>query len=262
MRLTPPRSSAVFGGLFVLAIALATAAVSAPTPNAPAPVPAVVRPGPGIRTLILVRHGAYDEDDPRDPDVGRALTDEGREQARLTGERLAAFPLAVDALHSSTMTRARQTAEIIGAALGMAPRPTRLLRECTPPSEREDIMARETPQALAACRDTLDQAWARFLRPSPGRDSVEVLVAHGNVIRFLTARALGLDPLRWLRMGIGHCSLTTIRVRADGSCQVVEVGDVGHLPPRLQARLWSPPAAVARPAAPDSAAPASKPPVR
>jgi serine/threonine-protein phosphatase PGAM5 len=232
----------------VLAVALVVALA---TPGPAGAAPPANPPGKGVRTIILVRHGQYDEADPRDPDVGRALDDVGREQAAITGQRLAAFPLHVDALYASTMTRARQTAEIIGQALRLAPQPSRLIRECTPPTERKDIMRGEKPADLTACADTLEQAWAQFFRPSPDRDSVVVLVCHGNVIRWLTGRALGLDPMRWLRMSLGHCSLTTIRVRPDGSCQVLEVGDVGHLPPRLQERLWFP--TPARPGAvPDS----------
>lgn len=243
MRLVTPQSMSAIGAVLSVLLALASIVPTATAANLP---------GQGVRTLILIRHGAYDEADPRDPDVGRALTEEGREQARLTGERLATFPLGVDVIHASTMTRARETAEILGPALRMAPSPSRLIRECTPPSERQDLMAREQAADLAACRDTLELAWERFFRPSPDRDSVEVLVAHGNVIRYLTGKALGLDPLRWLRMGIGNCSITAIRVRPDGRCQVLAVGDVGHLPPQLQARLWTP--APARRAAADSAA--------
>lgn len=234
------------------AIALLTAAL--PALVGAADPPRGNPPGRGVRTLVLVRHGAYDEADPRDPDVGRALTVEGREQARRAGARLAGFPLRVDAVHASTMTRARQTGEIVAAALRQPLRLSRLIRECTPPTERADIMARERPEDLSACRDTLELAWSRFFRPSPVRDSTEVLVCHGNVIRWLTGRALGLDPMNWLRMSIGNASLTTIRVRPDGSCQVLGVGDVGHLPNALQQRLWFPaPAAASRPARPDSA---------
>lgn len=218
------RAAFAFAALFAAVSALSVAGAVASAAEEPS--------GRGVRTIILVRHGAYDETDKRDPDVGRALTAEGREQARVTAERLAGLGVRVDALHSSTMTRARETAAIIGDALSLAPSLSRTIRECTPPTEREDIMARQSPEGLAACRDSLERAWERYFRPSPARDSLEVVVCHGNVIRFLTGKALGLAPDRWLRMSVGNCSLTTIRVRPDGSCQVLQVGDVGHLPSR------------------------------
>ena len=226
--------------LLILLAGAATASAADPPNGNP--------PGRGVRTIILVRHGLYDPDDAADPDVGLGLNQEGRAQAQATAQRFASYPLHVDAIHTSTMTRARQTADLIAPALKLTAQRSRLIRECTPPTEREDIMAHETPRGLAACRDTLEQAWARYFQPSFGRDSVEVLVCHGNVIRYLTGKALGLDPLRWLRMSLGNCSITTIRVRPDGRCQVLEVGDVGHLPPRLQSRLWTPAARPARPA--------------
>ena len=194
----------------------------------------------GVRTLYLIRHGAYDEADPRDPDVGRALTPEGAEQARLTGARLARLGVRFDALHASTMTRARQTAEIIGRELGgITPRLSRDIRECTPPTVREDIMARQSSGGPDSCRETLERAWARHFRPSPERDSVEVIVCHGNVIRYLVSRTLGLDPALWLNMTIGNCSISVVQVRADGAMRLVSFGDVGHLPPEMQrAPAW------------------------
>jgi serine/threonine-protein phosphatase PGAM5 len=192
-------------------------------------------PAAGTRTLYLIRHGVYDDDDPRDPEVGKALTEQGREQARLTGARLAQLPKPIDVLYASTMTRARQTAEIIGAALGgrqAVPAPE--IKECTPPTRREDIMARERPGAPDSCRQVLDGAWARFFRPTSGPDSTMALVCHGNVIRYFVARALGLDPTLWLNMTIANCSLTVIQVRPDGRMRLVCFADAGHLPPALQ----------------------------
>lgn len=201
----------------------------------PPPVQAQPAAGRGVRTLVLIRHGLYDQDDPRDPEVGRALTAEGREQARLTGARLAAWPDAIDALHASTMTRARETAAIIADSLpDLALRLTRDLRECTPPTERQDIMADLAPGEADSCRSRLDTAFTRFFRPSPDRDSTEILVCHGNVIRYLVCRTLGLDPLAWLRMGIANCSLTVVQVRADGSTRLLSFADAGHLPARWQ----------------------------
>lgn len=195
-------------------------------------------PGHGVRTIYLVRHGVYDEDDAADPDVGKALIPEGREQARLTAARLAGLPVHIDALYASTMTRARQTAEILGTALKLAPRPLTDIRECTPPTDRKDVLAGETPGEPDSCRQRLERAYARLIRPSPDRDSAEVVVCHGNVIRWFTCRALGADPMLWLHMATTNCGITTIQVRPDGRLRLVGYSDVGHLPPALQTTAW------------------------
>ncbi|MEO8198759.1 MAG: phosphoglycerate mutase family protein, partial [Thermoanaerobaculia bacterium] len=77
-----------------------------------------VAPPAGVRTLYLVRHGAYDLEDPRDEDVGKGLLPIGVAQARLAGDRLRGLPFTFDAVLASPLTRARQTAEVIAAQLG------------------------------------------------------------------------------------------------------------------------------------------------
>lgn len=197
----------------------------------------------GVRTLYLIRHGLYDQDDPRDADVGKALVPLGREQAALAGARLAALPVKFAALHTSTMTRARETAEIIGAALQMTPQPSVDLRECTPPTRRGDIMARLRAGEGDSCAVQIERAFARYFTPSPQADTSEILVCHGNVIRYCVVLALDVDPLAWLGMNIGNCSLTVIQVNPDGSMRLVSYGDVGHIPPAKQTYttpLWAP----------------------
>jgi serine/threonine-protein phosphatase PGAM5 len=191
-------------------------------------------PVAGTRTLVLVRHGMYDLDDPADDDTGKGLTEVGREQARLTARRLAAWPARIDALYASAMRRARETAAIVADSLRIEPVIVRDLRECTPPSDRADVNAELPPGEADACRARLDEAFARYFRRSPGADSTEVLICHGNVIRSLVCRALRIDPERWLAMTIANCSLTVIEVRADGSMRLVSFSDVGHLPVALQ----------------------------
>lgn len=69
--------------------------------------------------LYLLRHA--DAGDPlawAGPDAARPLTREGRRQAERLGELLAAAGFAPDAIVSSPKTRARDTAELVGAALG------------------------------------------------------------------------------------------------------------------------------------------------
>ena len=224
---------------------LAAAVASAQPTAAAQPAPAAK----GVRTLILIRHGVYDETDPRDAEVGKALLPEGRMQAQYTGVRLAIWPQHIDVLRTSTMTRARETAEIIAESLpGLRPVPDRDLRECEPPGGSGRAMAGLEPGDADSCAARLDGDFARYFRPSPESDSTEVLVCHGNVIRWLTLRALGADPKLWLGMSLANCSLTVIQVRANGSCKITGVGDRGHLPVSLQ--TWSMP----KPAAADSAA--------
>jgi serine/threonine-protein phosphatase PGAM5 len=220
--------------VFPLLLATALLATGATPRTTPMGVAEDQQPG-GIRTIVLVRHGVYDEEDPRDPEVGRALVPKGEEQARLTGARLARPPIHVDALHASTMTRARQTAEIIGQALhGIKPRLSGDLKECTPPTAREDVMARQRAGGPDSCQQGLERAWARYFRPSGRRDSTDVIVCHGNVIRYFVSRALGLDPRLWLNMTIANCSVSVVEVRPDGSTRLVSFDDVGHLPPEMQ----------------------------
>ena len=186
------------------------------------------------RTLYLVRHGFYDHEDPGDPDVGKALVPLGVAQARLVAARLQAFP-AMTAIRTSTMTRARQTALVIGESFPrLAVEETRLLRECTPPSRRQEVMAGLEPGEPEACVEQLEEAFATLFVPSNEGERHEVLVCHGNVIRYLATRALGVDSEAWLGFGIGNCSVTVIRVNPDGSMKVLSFGDVGHIPPNLQ----------------------------
>jgi len=191
--------------------------------------------GPAYRTLYLVRHGEYDSGDERDPHVGKALVPLGVAQARLLGARLRALPLRFSAFRASPLTRARQTAEILAEDLpGLELKLDPNLEECTPPTRRAEIEAEESPETLAACRAQLERLFAEWFRPAPEGERDDLLVAHGNVIRYLVTRALGVDPKAWLEMSIGNASLTVIRVEPDGRFKVLAVGDVGHLPAGLQ----------------------------
>ena len=186
------------------------------------------------RTLYLVRHGEYDRADARPEDVGKGLVPIGVAQARLLGARLRGLGIRFDAFDSSPLTRARQTAEVLrdelpGSTLRILPE----LAECSPPTRRTEAV-KDTPAAeQEACRKRLDALFAARLVPSPDADRHELLVAHGNVIRYLVTKALGVDTTAWLEMSVHHASVTVIRVEPDGRFKVIAVGDSGHLPPSL-----------------------------
>jgi phosphohistidine phosphatase len=70
--------------------------------------------------LVIVRHA---EAAAGEPDELRPLTSEGRETARALGERLAAEGVRPDAVLTSPLLRARETAQELARPAGLDPEP-------------------------------------------------------------------------------------------------------------------------------------------
>src|SRR5919206_4482332 len=72
-----------------------------------------------VTTLLLVRHGETDwnAEGRLQGHTDRPLNDVGRRQARELAERLAGE--GADAIYASDLARAKETAEIVGARLGL-----------------------------------------------------------------------------------------------------------------------------------------------
>jgi serine/threonine-protein phosphatase PGAM5 len=185
----------------------------------------------GTRTLILVRHGQYV------PDTGQ-LTDLGKEQARTTAGWFARHleDQRVDALWSSTLPRARETASIVADAL-----PPSLF--AAKPAVRavgvlcEGMYSKVKGHEIAASerlkdRSRADAAYARFFRGTKS-DRLEIVVCHGNLIRYLVCRAIDVPVGRWTRMNSHHCAITRVLVRDTGAVRVVSYNETAHLPARL-----------------------------
>jgi len=184
-----------------------------------------------VHTIYLVRHGAYLPDSRADPQAGPGLSTLGIAQARMIATRLRAMPIAFDSVTSSTLARAQQTAAImheqIADADGSA---SPLLSECTPPAAALKV----DEVAANACRQRLDTAFAAFFKTPSDASRYDVLVCHGNVIRYFVTKALGVDTRAWPAMSVAHASLTIIEVHRNGAMRLVAVGDIGHVPPPLQ----------------------------
>ncbi|KAL7562688.1 hypothetical protein ACA910_002896 [Epithemia clementina (nom. ined.)] len=65
--------------------------------------------------------------------------------------------------------------------------------------------------------------------PSNPKHEFEIIVAHGNIIRFFFCRALQLPPEAWLRISTFNCSMTYIMIYPNGYVSCRMLGDVGHL---------------------------------
>jgi serine/threonine-protein phosphatase PGAM5 len=142
--------------------------------------------------------------------------------------------LPFDAFHVSPMQRARDTAAVIAADFpGRRFKVDPDLAECLPPPRRTEVTVDTPPAELAACKAQLDRLFDRYFRPARGAERAEMLVCHGDVIRYLVTRALGVDTTAWLEMSVRNASITQIRVEPDGRFKVITVGDDGFMPARL-----------------------------
>jgi len=177
----------------------------------------------GTHRIYLVRHGEYDWDDQPSPRKG--LTSLGVQQSRLTAKRLRS--IKATAIYSSDLMRAIETAEIIGGDFdGLPYEKSGDLRECYLASP---TFASVPIELIQAGEKQAAAAFSKYLCPTPEVDKTEIIVSHGNLIRYMVARVLG-SPENWLRMRTFNCGITEIAIESDGRLWLVTYNDVGHLP--------------------------------
>ena len=174
------------------------------------------------RILYLVRHGQLDMRAFEKDQIRAGLTDVGREQDEITAEYLRF--LDVDALYSSTLGRALESAVIISKRF-----PNTVV-------SRSDLL-RELPNLghpnFAEGKRRGERAFARFVQPTRRKQRIDLVISHGNVIRYLRAERYGFRPNRGRCSASSHCGITQMRV-ADGTVQIIGYNQVTHLPTRLR----------------------------
>jgi phosphohistidine phosphatase len=113
--------------------------------------------------VLIVRHA---EAGPGSPDDLRTLTPAGREQARGLGRRLREQGLEPDAVLSSPLLRARETAAAL--ALGEPEADERLAPGATPDDIREAVLGRGDTVIVVGHQPDCGQAVAAFTNgPEP-----------------------------------------------------------------------------------------------
>eukprot|EP00794_Sanderia_malayensis_P014406 gene14406-15906_t len=186
------------------------------------------------RHLYLIRHGQYNRGE---TDEQRKLTELGRLQAKNTGDRLKSLNKKFDKIVYSTMTRAKETAELISKSLpDVECDSCSLLREGAPCPPEPSSSSSWNPETWEFYQDgsRIEAAFRKYFHRAPPEqldDSHELIVCHANVIRYFVCRALQFPPEGWLRMSIANCGLTTITIRPNGRVSLKSLGDAGHLPP-------------------------------
>ena len=182
--------------------------------------------------LLLVRHGETDwnRDGRWQGGSDTRLNDLGREQSRALAEQLDG---EIDVLYSSDLARARETAEIVAARLGLEVRLDPRLRERGFGSweglttiEIEERFADAHRRWLAGEGAGADDAEAfedfsarvedflsDVLRLHPGEDVL--VISHGGSIRVIHALAAGVDYVRDHKLipGVPNCSVARYGAR-------------------------------------------------
>jgi broad specificity phosphatase PhoE len=170
-----------------------------------------------VTTILLARHGESDWNRARrwQGFADRPLTELGREQAVALAQRLADTEL--DAVYSSDLQRARETAEIVARSKG--------LRVETTPDLREVDVGSWSGLTRAEAEARFPEAYARWLDGGEGWDDGEtyaemsrrvvgaivriaaqhpnsrvLVVAHGGSIRAAHAAALAVDVHTYRRI--------------------------------------------------------------
>src|SRR5512146_2658806 len=146
--------------------------------------------------LLLVRHGATDwnADGRLQGQTDRPLSDFGRKQARGLADELAAE--GFEAIYSSDLARARETAEIIGARLGLPVELDPDLRE-KDWGTWEGLTAVERDrvefagESTEAHQERILRALERISERHPGDGNV-LVVTHGGSMRRVQTATMGM----------------------------------------------------------------------
>lgn len=222
------------------------------------------------RHILLIRHGQYEQGFREDhrrvlTPLGRRqaeytgqrlakmvatnrtiASDEGKDIDTLAG------PCRIKAIHVSDMARAKETASIIASQLDPAffsltnslTDPDPLLNEALPSPiipKRPDVgTIEEQAKEIDANHDRIEIAFRKYIHRADSCEGkkddnspeheFELIVGHGNVIRYFVFRALQLPPEAWLRLSLFNCSITYLVIQPDGRVTVRLVGDTGHIP--------------------------------
>lgn len=195
------------------------------------------------RRVLLIRHGHYERTGGLGDTVW-GLSPLGRRQAIKAGRRLARIVQSaserLDGVYASPWPRATQTAQV--AAREMALHSVRIkpyLHEIVPLVADEQQkkpspfgLKATSPEDRDAAHRQIDRVHGRFFK-APRRKSIVVIFTHGNLVRYLVARTLGLPYESWTSMDIAHCGITELRVYPNGFEALIRFNETGHLPPPM-----------------------------
>lgn len=200
-----------------------------------------------MRRLYLLRHGESDWNLTGKVQGSKdsELTEKGVEQARLAGARLKVE--SIGSIYASPLKRAKLTAEVVGAELGVSPKVDedfkemcfghwegRLLSEVAEQNGEEYMLWKKRPhefkvdgsEVLSEVQDRMLKAIDR-IRQSDSSENV-LLVSHGTAIKAMILGLLGIDLSKYGNFSISNTGITMIEF-GDYNTVMRYFNDTGHL---------------------------------
>jgi broad specificity phosphatase PhoE len=198
-----------------------------------------------------VRHGETEWNAARrvQGHTNSALSDRGRRQAEAVAARLSRYP--VQAIYSSDLYRALDTAAPIAAALGLTVQSSPELREksygrweglteseikaADPEGWRHYHVERQLDYAVPGgetwneVQKRIVTVLHRLLRDYPKPDDSVLIVGHGGSLRPLILDALQAPLTTLLRLRLNNASLSALEYQPERGGRVVFLNDTSHL---------------------------------
>jgi broad specificity phosphatase PhoE len=205
--------------------------------------------------LLLIRHGLSvgNREGIIQGHADYPLSDEGRAQARALGQRLQNDAWSLTALYASDLSRATETAQILGQALSLPVHSDKRLREYNFGILNglvwQDVESLH-PEIWRHLHETHEwppipgeEGEAAFLARVAGavaeitarhqEDAAVAVVAHGGSLGILLAHLLGAPTRRPTPFRLENCSLSIVDLRYRQPVLTM-VNDTRHLSPRIR----------------------------
>ena len=203
----------------------------------------------GVRVL-LVRHGetVWNQENRWQGQADTPLSETGYDQARQLARRLQNEERPIRAIYTSDLSRARDTADILGQVLGVTPLETAAWREmdigtwsglttsevATRHAEEwarlrqgEDL-PRGGGETFAQFQGRLLQSSQRFIRDHRGEQII--VVTHGGAVRAFLLHCRGLDMNQFGQIEkIGNTGVSEVSLFPNGETEIHSINSIAHL---------------------------------
>ena len=205
--------------------------------------------GEGVRVL-LVRHGetVWNQENRWQGQADTPLSQTGYDQARQHAQRFRNEERRIQAIYTSDLSRARDTADILGQVLGVTPLETAAWREmdigtwsglttsevATRHAEEwarlrqgEDL-PRGGGETFAQFQGRLLQSSQRLVRDHRGEQII--VVTHGGAVRALLLHCRGLDMNQFGQIEkIGNTGVSEVSLFPNGETEIHSINSIVHL---------------------------------